>query len=198
MPKKLENRLFLLCAALVLTFNGLFYALAAETETDTDTETVSTVTDGVDYACGNSMMQDAAVVIDSYQVFLDDYFKAVTPSSEQVESGMRYYRFVEDSIESIYKKYADVQGNSTLEASASALSYCASIRDQYLSLARVLFQKQVIASANSKRTFLIIDGLKATNEHLDQFSNEFNALFPAYFDQLNNALPCYAHQCITK
>lgn len=194
--KHFENRLFLLCAALVLTFNGLLYAMAAET--DEETESVSTVTQGIDYACTYNLTQEAYTAVESYQTFLDDYFKAVTPSSEQVEHAMRYYRFVEASIEASYDKYADVQGNYSLEASEDALSNCSTVRDQYIDLAQVLLQKQVIASANSKRTFLFIDGLKATNEHLDQFSGEFNALFPAYFNQFNNALPCYAHQCIVQ
>ncbi len=191
--KNLENRLFLLCAALVLTFNGLLYAFAAETEEET-----STIVSGVDYTCTYNVTQEAFAVLESYQTFLDDYFKAVTPSSEQVDAAMKYYRFVEASIEDIYDKYADVQGNYSLEASADALSNCAKVRDEYIDVARVLLQKQTIASANSKRTFLFVDGLKATNEHLDQFSGEFNALFPAYFNQFNNALPCYAHQCITQ
>ena len=196
MFKHFENRFFLLCAALVVTFNGLLYAMAAETEEET--ESVSTVTEGIDYACTYNLTQEAYTVVEDYQTFLDDYFKAVTPSSEQVEHAMRYYRFVEAAIEASYDKYADVQGNYSLEASEDALSRCATVRDQYIELARVLLQKQTIASANSKRTFLFIDGLKATNEHLDQFSGEFNALFPAYFNQFNNALPCYAHQCIVQ
>lgn len=189
-----ENRLFLLALAFVLVLSILPFASAEEDEA----ESTPVIASGVDYACGQTMMEKGIVVIESYEAFLDDYFKSVIPSSEQVEHGMRYYRFVEDSLQSIYEKNVDVQANDTLEKSGAAITYCASIRDQYIDLAQMLLQKQAISSANSKRTFSVIDGLKAMNEDMEVYADEFHAVFPAFFNQFNNALPCYARQCITK
>lgn len=194
LPQKLESRLFLLCLSLMLVFNGLFYALAEETTG----ETVATEIEGVDYACGQAVTEQASVLIDSYQTFLDDYFKVDTPSSSQVDHAMRYYRYMESSIEAIYENNLDLYANTTLQDSTQASSDCAGRRDFYLDVARALLQKQVIASANSKRTFEVIDGLKIMNADLEEFSDEFNAVFPAYFNKFNNALPCYARQCIVK
>jgi len=196
MFKQFENKFFLLCVALVLVFNGFFYSFAAET--DTAAESTPILVDGADQQCGAHVAEEASAVVDSYQAFLDEYFKEVTPSSEQVEGSMRYYRFMEYSIKEIYAKYLQQDENLSLEDSLNANTYCASVRDMYLDAAQALMEKQVISSANSKLTFLIIDGLKAMNEDVDTFSEQFNAVFPGYFNQFNNALPCYAHQCISK
>lgn len=196
MLKNFENKLFLACAALVLTFNGLLYTFAEETDEET-TEAV-TITDTVDYQCGYNVMQEASVVVDSYQTFLDDFFKLATPSSDQVEDAMKYYRFIESSIQRIYEKNLKVTANQTLDDSVTASTYCAYVRDQYLDFAKAMMQRQVIASSNSKRTFTMIDGLKVTNENLETFSSDFTEVFPGFFNQFNNALPCYARRCITK
>ncbi len=194
MKNKLENRLFILCCALVLTFNGLFYALAEES----DGETVVTVTDGVDYACGYETMVDSQVIVDTYQDFLDQYFKIDKPSSTQIKAAEKYFRFVQSSLQKAYERNLNITANERLEESTQAATYCAYIRDQYMDVAEVLLQKQVILSANSKRTFAVIDGLKATNQDLEDFADEFNTVFPAFFNQFNNALPCYARQCIVQ
>ncbi|MEK9159993.1 MAG: hypothetical protein AAB383_04655 [Patescibacteria group bacterium] len=195
MLKKFENKFFLVCAALVLVFNGLLYAFAAETELVTD---VPKPVDGTDFQCGYDVMQEAQVLVDSYQVFLDDYFKQVTPSSEQVDGAMKYYRLMEFSIQKIYQSNLRQDTNFNLNSSIQANSYCAYVRDLYLDIASAMLQKQVIASSSSKRTFLMVDGLKATNEHMEIFADEFSAVFPGFFTKFNNALPCYAHQCINK
>lgn len=196
MFKKLENKFFLVCAALVLVFNGMFYAFAEETETDPGETAV--IVDGSDQQCASNVMVDAQVVVSAYQTFLDDYFKEVTPTSEQVEGAMKYYRFIEYSINKIYKRNLQKDVNLSLNNSLQASTYCAYIRDVYLDIAKAMMEKQVISSANSKRTFLVVDGLKAMNADMDTFSDQFNEVFPGYFNKFNNALPCYAHQCINK
>lgn len=195
MLKKLENKFFLVCAALVLVFNGLLYSFADETET---TSAVPTAVDDVDYACGYNVMQESQVVVDAYQTFLNDYFQQVTPSSEQVDGAMKYYRLMEFSIQKIYENSLQQVTNLTLNSSIQANTYCAYMRDLYLDIARAMLQKQVIASSNSKRTFQVVDGLKVMNEDLELLADEFSAVFPGYFNKFNNALPCYAHQCINK
>ena len=195
MFKTFEKKLFLVCIALVIVFNGFFYSFADETETE---GTVGLIVDGADQQCSLHVAQEAQVVVDSYQAFLDDYFKEVTPSSEQVDGAMKYYRFMENSINKIYQKYLQKDTNLTLNNSLQASTSCAYMRDRYLDVARALMEKQVISSSNSKRTFLIVDGLKAMNADMDTFSDQFNSVFPGYFNQFNNALPCYAHQCINK
>jgi hypothetical protein len=191
MNKTFENKFFLLCTALVLTFSGLFYASAAEEES-------ATIVDGVDYACGQKVMEEAFVVIEAYQTFLDEYFQADRPSSEQAADAMSYYRYMRDSINAIYEAASDVRTNNTLESAATATTYCSSVRDQYIELAQTMLQKQVVMSSNSKRTFKVIDGLKAINESMDVFADSFNATFPVLFNKMSNALPCYARQCLVQ
>lgn len=196
MFKKFENKFFLVCAALVLVFNGMFYAFAEETETDPSTTAV--IVDGADQQCASKVNEESQVVLTAYKTFLDDYFKEVKPSSKQVDGAMKYYRFIEYSINKIYKSHLRKDVNLSLNNSLQASTYCAYARDNNLNIARAMMEKQVISSANSKRTFLVVDGLKAMNEDMDTFSEQFNAVFPGYFNKFNNALPCYAKLCINK
>lgn len=194
MMYRLENRFFLLCTALVLVLNGLFYAFAAE---DTEEESY-TVVDGVDYACGQAVAEDAVVIVQSYKRFLDEYFQVDRPSSKQVDDAMSFYRYVRTSIQKSYDQNLNVRKNDTLESATVANNYCSYVRDQYIAAAQALLEKQVILSSNSKRTFKVVDGLKAINENMDRFSEDFNGIFPGLFRQLDHDLPCYARQCIVQ
>ncbi len=185
-----ETRLFLLCTALLVVFQSLFFAFAEET---TDEETP------LNYACAQTMIDDGSALLDNYELFLNEYFLVDTPGSNQLEGAMDYYRYVEDGLNSIYSGALVIEGDSkTLEFASAEVTYCASIRDQYLRYAQVLLQKQLLSSANSKRTFEMVDGLKVMNDDLGDFSEQFLETFPGAFNQMNNALPCYARQCITK
>jgi len=179
-----------------MVFQGLFYAFAEDTEGSGATE---------DYACVQYISEQSFPVLQNYEDFLNEYFQIDKPTSSQTEKAMDYYRYVEDTLNAIYNDSLKAarglfskEDNTTLDQSNAEVTYCSSIRDQYLRAAQVLLERQVLSSASSKRTFKMVDGLKIMNEDLGDFSQEFLETFPGIFNQMNNALPCYARQCITQ
>ncbi len=111
---------------------------------------------------------------------------------------MTAYRVVEYSLRGIYEKNVDLEHVKTFSAASNEDYYCTSLRDEYIQFAQLLLQKQVVASANSKTTFKVIDGLKDMNESLRDLTMDFLSTFPTVFEKMDNALPCYARQCTTK
>ena len=193
MKSSLESRFFLFCIALFISVQGLFYVMAAETDTE-ETE------EATDYACSQTMIDQGGAIVEGYQEFLDGFFNVDAPTSDQLEDAMDFYRYIEDSLLSLYRSASAVtdSGAKTTEFASKELTNCAYLRDQYIEFARALLQKQALGSAYSKTTFEVVDGLKALNEDLDDLSKEFSEVFPGAFHQMNNALPCYARQCIVK
>jgi len=194
MKSSLESRFFLLCIALFISVQGLFYVMAAETDTEETDE------EATDYACSQTMIDQGGAIVEGYQEFLDGFFNVDAPTSDQLEDAMDFYRYIEDSLLSLYRSASAVtdSGAKTTEFASKELTNCAYLRDQYIEFARALLQKQALGSAYSKTTFEVVDGLKALNEDLDDLSKEFSEVFPGAFHQMNNALPCYARQCIVK
>lgn len=195
MKSSFETRLFLLCIAVLIVFQGLIFAFAEDDTTESSE----------DNACAYEINEKSSVLIQSYETFLNEFFLIDTPTSNQVENAMDYYRFVEDSLYYIYSDSMSIaggpfskDGNTFLDSVSAEVTYCSHLRDQYIQYAQALLQKQVINSASSKRTFKVIDGLKIMNKDLGDFSEQFLETFPGIFNQMNNALPCYAHQCILK
>ena len=194
MKSSLESRFFLLCIALFISVQGLIYVMAEETDTEETGETPA------DYACSQTMIDEGGAIVEGYQEFLDVFFNVDAPTSDQMETAMDFYRYIEGSLLALYRSAAIVTGGGTktTEFASAELTNCAYLRDQYIDFARALLQKQALASAYSKTTFEVVDGLKALNEDLDDLSKEFSEVFPGAFHQMNNALPCYARQCIVK
>lgn len=191
--QKLDKPLFLLCLVALLTVQGMLRVGAEDAEV-----TEEDATSEEDFACGQAMIEQGSVIVEDYETFLDELFKVDTPSSGQVEEAMTYYRYVEDALNNIFSDNLHISGFRTLDFANTNATYCTYIRDQYLDFAQTLLQKQILLSANSKRTFEIIDGLKAMNENIENLYEDFHAVFPGLFNQMNNALPCYARQCITQ
>lgn len=183
-----ESRLFLLASSLLVVFLGLFSSLAAETETTSEE----------DYLCAQAMVEQGGEIVEAYEEFLNEYFLIDNPSSNQVEEAMDFYRYVEDSLMNLYASSLNAGRGKALDFVSSEVTYCSTIRDQYIDYARVLLQKQALSSANTKTVFEVVDGLKVMNEDLEEFSEVFMETFPGIFNQMNNALPCYARQCITQ
>lgn len=193
MSPRFEKNLFLTCLVLLFVVQGLAYAFAADGDAENASE--SSVED---YACLTAFVEQASPFLEEYEQFLDEYFQIDTPTSGQVEDAMDFYRYVEDQLETIYEENVNFEGRKSLEDTNVELLYCSQIRDQYIRFAQVLLQEHASGSSASKRSFEVVDGLKILNEDLEEFSETFFGTFPGAFNQMNNALPCYARQCITK
>lgn len=150
------------------------------------------------WQCATSVATEASVSLDNYLTFLEDYYKIDTPSSEQVENGMSRYRFFIDEVQESFQNASAPQGGKTFEDIDASYTYCKYVRDQYLNFGKKLLTVFAIQSANSKRTYKVVDALKAINENMSDFSLEFSQTFPQMFQQMDNALPCYAKSCQTK
>lgn len=154
-----------------------------------------------DYSCAKNMLEDGTVFVTQYMEFLDEYFQQDRPSSDQIPIAMEFYRYTEDMLENIWAVHADLSAaevGKTLDMAISEYSYCANIRDQLIVQARLMLQSYARYSADSKRTFEVIDALKAINEDLRSFSGEFYEAIPGNFAKMDDALKCYAAECITK
>ena len=148
------------------------------------------------------MLEQGADLVSGYETFLNEFFQVDTPSSGQFEDALTEYRFIEMSIWGVYQSNVNIaQGSSdgkTLDQVNDELGYCRYVRVSYLGYIQNLFQRQMLGSTASKVTFKVVDGLKAMNADLDGLADDFGKTFPGLFDQMNNALPCYARSCVTR
>lgn len=178
----------------ILAISVLVIMLAANTSADESADTAAEEW----LACGDTVATESSAVLDDYLTFLEEYYKIDTPSSEQVENGMTRYRFYMNAVRESFEKASAPQGGKTFESIDSSYIYCQDIRDQYLNFGKKMLTVFAIQSANSKRTYKVVDALKAINEKMSDFSLEFSQTFPQMFQEMDDALPCYAKSCQTK
>lgn len=167
--------------------NIISFAEEAEEEEESD-----------DYLCATAVVEKGDELIAEYMNFLNEYFKQNTPTSEQVEYAMNYYRYIKDSLDATYADTMDYRGNRSFNIVSNETSLCSYRRDQYIDYAETIFQAYARYSANSKRTFMLVDGLKAINDDMSGLSMDFHETFPALFNQMDSAMPCFARGCITQ
>jgi len=150
--------------------------------------------------CADAVSEQGETLLNDFRTFLDEYMKQDVPTSQQVDNAMKFYRYVETTLQTAYTEGMDLYSEValTFDEINEATSLCTYRRDQYIDEAGLLLQSYVRYSANSKRTFQIIDGLKAMNEDMEDFSRNFHEAFPNKFNQMNAALPCYARGCLTQ
>lgn len=195
MIKPLTQKRFFQASLVLLFFvSSVMWVKADET---TDSEAVES--SDSDYQCAIALSEGSIPILDSYEEFLTQYTKVDAPTSEQFENLMLFYRYVEDSIRTLYDSSAQVTGyNKTLSFSNQELSSCRQMRDGIIAYAQKLLPIFVSGSSTSKTTFELVDGLKIMNEDLRDMTLLFRRVFPGQFTEMSNALPCYAHQCLTK
>jgi hypothetical protein len=156
------------------------------------------VTTAEDNACAKAMQEDGYKIVEAYEQLLDEYFKIDVPSSGQINSAMTFYRATRDALDGVYAHSLNLQGRKSLEFAVVEAATCTDIKNKYMTYISELLQRYLLGSAVSKSTFTIVDGLKATNKDLDDLSSLFHSVFPASFDHMDSALPCYARRCIVK
>lgn len=192
---KNSKKLLILVLALGLMFAGTMLSSAAESDEE-DTENTEN-TEEEDFACASVMLDEGFTLVSNYENFLNEYFQIDQPSSQQIETAMNYYRALEEQLENLYASALDLGGKRrTFDLANQEMSMCSQVRNQYIEYARVLLHGYARNSANSKRTFKVIDGLKAMNSDLEELADDFNLVFPGAFNKMDSALPCYASQCI--
>ncbi len=193
--ERFQERLFQIGLLALIFLSGFLWTSAEESDTEAPAESFT----AEDYACAQAVVAGGEELMEAYFVFLDQYFKIDTPSSEQLADTMTFYRFVEDSIYNLYTQNAQLSGSDkTLGFAGQELAVCRQKRDEYLLVAQTALYKQVMGSATYKTTFQFVDGLKIMNENLAALSTVFQETFPGQFIQMDNGLQCYASQCITQ
>lgn len=193
MIKTFSQKQFFQVGLLILFFVGGFVGVQADETTATDTETVT------DNVCASALAAQSIIILDDYETFLDQYTKVNTPTSEQFENALMYYRYVEDNLRKLYNLNANISGfNKTSAFATQQLSSCRKVRDGIIEYARALLPISLSGSTTSKTTFQFVDGLKVMNEDLKDMSLLFQSTFPGQFTEMSNALPCYAHECLSK
>lgn len=197
MSSSLDRLLFIIATAGLISVMLLTASLADEASSASSTSSDTAVSEA-DSQCAAQLIDQGSTLITTYENFLTEFFKVDTPTSSQVEDAMDFYRYVEDSLLNIYAKAGSIPANAAWESSNQGFAYCAHVRDQYIEYARVLLGKYSSLSANSKRSYMFLDGLKAMNFSMENYSDEFHSTFPGIFNKMDNALPCYARQCVTK
>ena len=185
-----QKRFFQISLLLVFFVSSALWVRADESETSGEEE---------DYVCASTLAEASVPLLDTYESVMDQYTKVDAPTSDQFEDALMFYRYVEDTIRSNYDASANVSGfNKTIAFSNQELSSCRRMRDSLIDYARVPLTLFLQGSTVSKTTFKFVDGLKATNEELRDMSLMFQSTFPGQFTEMSNALPCYAHTCLTQ
>lgn len=169
-----------------------------EAEDETTEDDIVVTVNATDVACAQALATSAEAEFDSYVQFLTEYFKIDTESSGQIETAMERYRYYRDAIEDAFVEASPIEGGESQSGEIDSFAYCKEIRDQYIEIANEMLMAFALQSANSKKAYLMVDGLKAINEGMNNFSMEFSGVFPGMFDQINNGLPCFAKQCLHK
>lgn len=167
---------------------------AEESDSVSDTSTFSPA----DVTCASTVASTASVELDNYINFLDQYFKIDSPSSEQVETGMARYRYFVDAVETAFETASAPLETETFETNQKSYTYCREIETQYLNFGRKLLSVFSLQAGNSKRTYALVDTLKAINEQMSGLSDNFSHSFPQLFQKMDDALPCYAKKCLFK
>jgi hypothetical protein len=151
-----------------------------------------------DYECGLDVAAEGTMLVDQYQTFLFNLLQSTRPTSDNVENAIKYYRYIEDSLNTEIGKIRGVAQSKTLGIGAQEYHYCQSTRDQYLILADAMLTEYVTQTASNKRTFVMVDALKELNANMEDYSNLFHSTFPVMFQKMDNALPCFARSCVHK
>lgn len=151
-----------------------------------------------DYKCVDTMLSKGGELVDAYAQIMSEFFQQDVPSSEQIEYAATFYRATENKLNRIYNQGLFIEGRKSFDQSNAEVAACSNVRDQLVEYAQQILEAQALLSNSSKNTFEVVDGLKVLNEGLEDLRLDFSAVFPVVFNKMDNALPCYARQCIVK
>ncbi len=185
----------LIILALVSSLGGFLFANSQLSYAE---ETTTTSDSAEDLLCAKNVATSASSALDDYLSFLDQYFKIDKPTSEQIEDGITRYRYYINEVKDGFDLASTPVAHKAISGNVESYAYCSYVEKQYLEFGKKMLTVFAINSAASKPTYKVVDGLKAINEKMSDFSQEFNTVFPQLFQKMDNALPCYAKSCTTK
>ena len=195
------KKLITFSVVLLITLTGVINSTQAEETSTSDTSTTETSAatySPIDVTCATTVATDASKALDDYISFLDQYFKINTPSSGQTYEAMQRYRLFVLTISDSFETASTPQGGVSFKSTGDAYSYCSTIKQEYINFGRRLLKIFSLQSGNSKKTYMFIDGLKALNTEMREFSDDFYLLFPAAFKKMDDGMPNFTKACITK
>ncbi len=194
-------RILIISVGLALGFLSSFAFSFADEATNPDSEFTtdsSAEAQTEDQACAAVVGGVGAVRLAQYQDFLNRFYTADQASSEQLEDGVRYYRYVEDAIWKAFENASKKSPAGTLLNAQDNYNDCARIRDDYLMSIRLILERHLLTSAVSKPTFKLVDGLKIMNEDVSTLSVSFHEVFPDLFSSMSSQFQCYLRECIQR
>ncbi len=150
----------------------------------------------VTYACVQVLMEDGAKMVNDYAIFAEEYVQEDTPTSGQVDVLVSFYRYIRAGLNQLYEDNTQLSGTTTQAQAKDEANTCAYYRNQYLDYAEIVLQKTINGAVVSKRSFKTVDALSIIVQGLEDLSLSFAQIFPAALDDFNNALPCYASECL--
>lgn len=148
------------------------------------------------YVCVDKMADEGGLIVDDYEAFAAEYVQEDTPTSGQVEVLTSFYRYVRYALQEIFNEYTQFEDGRPIELAKDEVNSCAFYRDQYLAYTEAILQSYVLGANSSKVSFKTTDALKEIVRRMEDYALVQAQVFPASFDGFNNALPCYAAECI--
>ncbi len=149
-----------------------------------------------DFACAEKMSTEGQAALTEYQTLLKEYYLADQPTSGQVSEAVDYYRSFQVELDRIFQEGQRLDEVKTFDLVNDEIAACFSVQSNLLEVAQVYLQGYTASSANTKRTFRIHDAFDVFNGQMEEFVGDFQAVFPGQFQHFDNALPCYAQQCL--
>lgn len=189
-----------LALPLALWMGALALPTLAEDGEDSETETTEEEAVEAELKCASEVMLNGQALLEEHAAFLDTYLQSTEdPTSDQVEIAMNYYRYVEDSLMKVYKAHSDFsyfESGDDIGELYESDDYCESVLEQYLEVNAELLQTFATRMGGGKQAIKALDAMIILNDHLGELQLNFIDTFPGSFNQMNNALPCYAKACI--
>lgn len=149
-----------------------------------------------DFVCAQRMSTEGQAALTEYQTLLNEFYLADQPTSAQVSEAVDYYRAFQDELARIYEEGSAVDSPKSIDLANNEIAACLSVQSTLLQTAQVYLRGYTLSSSNTKRNFRIHDAFDVFNQDMDDFLSDFQATFPGQFQRFNNALPCYARECL--
>lgn len=203
------KRRHILATALSLPFFLWMGSLALTTEADSTEEEIQQMEDDADeimeeiekdLQCSQAVTDAGNALVEEYAEFLNNYFlSAEEATSEQIIKATEYERFVQEGINNAYNAnatFGNFEYGDDFEIARQSISLCQQTRDQYLDFTGQMLHSFALPSATGKQSVLLLDAMGQMNDNLNELYLHFNEVFPGNFNQLNNAIPCFAKSCV--
>lgn len=149
-----------------------------------------------DFVCAERMSTEGQEALAQYQALLQAYYLADHPTSDQVSEAVDYYRAFQAELARIYAEGSAIDAPKSIQLTNDEIFACLSVQSTLLQTAQVYLRGYTLSASNTKRNTRIHDTFEVLNTDMENFMSNFQNTFPGQFQRFNNALPCYARQCL--